>query len=315
MTNNVINNLIKNDNYKAGFVGLIGQPNAGKSTLLNVLVNEKVSIVTPKPQTTRRRVLGIHSFTKGQVVLVDAPGIVASAKGLNSFLEAEAKEVVKESDVLCAVLNLDQHDKEDLDLVLKWVTSSKRPWFAVLTKVDLVKYFHRKEMIKAQIKQEFPEVRIFEFSETWGSDLEEFRSLFFEESLRLLPKMPGPLYDVELFTPHHTRELVAEMIREKCFETLSHELPYQLAIRIRSFKEDEKITRIEADIVVGKDNHKAMVIGSQASKIKEIGTLARESIEGLLDQKVFLKLTVVVRENWMENHLIMKELGYVSDTK
>jgi GTP-binding protein Era len=127
--------------------------------------------------------------------------------------------------------------------------------------------------------------------------------------------MPGPLYDPEIYTPHSTRELVAEIVREKCFELLSHELPYQIAVRIRSFDEQEKLVRIEADILVGKENHKAMVIGSGGAKIKQIGQAARADIEAMLDHPCFLNLTVVVRENWMENRLIMKELGYVSIDK
>jgi GTP-binding protein Era len=165
------------------------------------------------------------------------------------------------------------------------------------------------------LREKFPQVKGLEFSNQWGRDLEEFRADFFSTAIAELPQMPGPLYDPEIYTPHSTREIVAEIIREKCFELLSHELPYQIAIRIRSFEEQEKIVKIDADILVGKENHKAMVIGARGSKIKEIGSLARTDIERLLGQPCFLKLTVVVRDNWMENRLIMKELGYVCDNK
>lgn len=301
--------------YNAGFIGLIGLPNAGKSTLLNTLVQEKLSIVTPKPQTTRRRILGISTFTAAQAIIVDAPGIVEASRGLNAFLEKEAQDVMGESDILVAVLNVDEDEKSNLEKVINWVVSSGKPWMYVITKVDMTQFFHRKEQLKEQFRERFPGVKGFEFSNQWGKDLETFRAEFFETTIKMLPEMPGPLYDPELYTPHSMRELVAEIIREKCFEELAHELPYQIAIRIRAFKEEEKITKIEADIVVGKENHKAMVIGKQGTKIKEIGTKAREAIEELVEGQVFLRLTVVVRDNWMENRLIMKELGYVSDKK
>lgn len=302
----------KPTSFKTGFVGFIGLPNAGKSTLLNALVNEKVSIVTPKPQTTRRRVLGIASFEQAQAILVDAPGIVEASRGLNAFLEEEARDVMSESDLIVAVLNIDEDSKSKLEKVLDLVVSAHKPWFYVITKVDQINFFHRKEQLKNLIKERYPDVKGFEFSNQWGEDLQTFRADFFTYLLPLLPDMAGPLYDPELFTPHSLRELVAEIIREKCFEELTHELPYQIAIRIRSFEEGEKLTKIEADILVGKENHKPMVIGAKATRIKQIGMKAREAIEVLLDQQVFLHLTVVVRDNWMENRLIMKELGYVN---
>jgi GTP-binding protein Era len=302
-------------NYKAGFVGLIGLPNAGKSTLLNVLVQQKLSIVTSKPQTTRRRVLGVETFTSSQVIIVDAPGVVEASRGLNAFLQKEAQNVIGESDVLVAVLSIDEERKENLERIIQLVSTANKPWFYVITKVDLAHYFHRKEQIKSDLKEKYPEVKGIEFSNQWGKDLESFRADFFALALASLPTMPCPLYDPEIYTPHSTRELVAEIVREKCFELLSHELPYQIAVRIRSFDEQEKLVRIEADILVGKENHKAMVIGSGGAKIKQIGQAARADIEAMLDHPCFLNLTVVVRENWMENRLIMKELGYVSIDK
>jgi len=301
--------------FKAGFVGLIGLPNAGKSTLLNVLVQEKVSIVTPKPQTTRRRILGIKSFNSAQVIIVDSPGVIEASRGLNAFLQKEAHDVMSESDMLVAVLNIDEERKENLEKIIHMVSSANKPWFYIITKVDLAHFFHRKEQLMNDLREQFPYVKGLEFSNQWGRDIEEFRADFFSLALAQLPVMPGPLYDPEIYTPHSIRELVSELIREKCFELLSHELPYQIAIRIRSFEEQEKIVKIEADILVGKENHKAMVIGSKGSKIKEIGSQARAQIEQMLDKPCFLKLTVVVRDNWMENRLIMRELGYVSGNK
>ena len=216
---------VENKTYRTGFVGLIGLPNAGKSTLLNILVKERLSIVTPKPQTTRRRILGISTFEQAQAILVDAPGLVQSTRGLNAFLEKEAFDVMSESDVLVAVLNVDEDKKNELDKVIEMVTAAKKPWVYVISKVDQAQYFHRKEQLKIELRDKFPEVKGLEFSNQWGQDLEGFRADFFSAVLPMLPEMAGPLYDPEMYTPHSVRELVAEIIREKCFEELTHELP------------------------------------------------------------------------------------------
>ncbi|MCX7674574.1 MAG: GTPase Era [Bdellovibrionaceae bacterium] len=306
--------------FRAGFVGFIGLPNAGKSTLLNALVDEKVAIVSPKPQTTRRRHLGIVTLKQGQVVLVDAPGLVRADRGLNAFLRQEAEEVMAESDVLLAVLNTDASSPEVLEEVVQLVHRSGKPWFVVLTKVDLPEYARRREKMEslfAPLTQKDGEpVRSLEFSSSWSqADLVDFKARFWECALALLPEMPAPLYDPELFTPHTQRELVAELIREQCFLQLEQELPYSLAVRIRSFQETTKPLRIEADIVVAKENHKAMVIGRGGQMIKKIGQAARGEIERLLGEPCFLGLHVVVRENWMSNPLMMRDLGYRLNTK
>lgn len=298
--------------FKAGFVGLIGQPNAGKSTLLNLLVEEKVSIVTPKPQTTRRRVLGILNDEKSQIVLVDAPGIVRSTSGLNAFLEKEAIDVIANSDVLCAVLNLDEDKKENLDRIIEMIRESKKPWFAVITKVDMVDKIHRKQRLIDELRAASPNVTVLEVSKNWGEDKKDFRKAFIEESRKLLPESPAPLYDVELFTPHTLRELAVEVIREKCFEELHQEIPYNLTVRITKFDESQPgMARIFAEIVVSKENHKPIVIGKGASMIKKIGMSARAELEKMMDEKVYLNLDVAVREEWFSNPRLMKDLGYV----
>ena len=301
--------------FKAGFIGFIGLPNAGKSTLLNALVEAKVAIVSPKPQTTRRRHLGIINLKKGQIICVDAPGLVRAEKGLNAFLRQEAEEVMADSDGLIAVLNADARCAEELTEVVQLVHRSAKPWFAVVTKVDLPEYASRRQRIESlfsslQNKDGSPVNRL-EFSATWSKDnMLDFKARFFELALSILPEMPAPLYDPELFTPQSQRELVAEFIREQCFLQLDQELPYSIAVRIRSFQETTKPLRIEADILVAKENHKAIVIGRGGQMIKKIGQAARAEIEKLLGVPCFLGLHVVVRENWMNNPLTMRDLGY-----
>lgn len=293
--------------YKAGFVGLIGQPNAGKSTLLNTLVKEKLSIVTAKPQTTRRRVLGLVSKTEGQIVFVDAPGLLHSTSGLNSFLEQEAQDVIAQSDVLIAVLNLDEKEKSGIEKTLKLVAESKKPWITVITKTDLQAFKHRIVMVKDLITQKKNCLAIFECGK--GEVIEED---IFKKCLELLPEAPAALYDPEDLTPHTVRDLCEEVIRERCFENVHQEIPYQLAVRIRKFDEENpKLVKISADILVAKQTHKPIVIGKGGSIIKAIGTEARKEIEKWTGGKVHLELEVVVKEDWYQNSQIMKELGYV----
>ncbi|MGZ3745017.1 MAG: GTPase Era [Pseudobdellovibrionaceae bacterium] len=300
--------------YKAGFLGLIGQPNAGKSTLMNYLVSEKVSIVTEKPQTTRRRVLGVWSSEEGQIVFVDAPGLINADKGLNGFLAKEAEDVIGQSDAILAVISLDEKNAEDAEKVIKMVSGSQKPWVGVITKSDLVEKQHRIMILKKMIEEAGGKAL-----QVSAKDMEadpENREAILLELLALLPESPAPLYDVELFTPHNTRDLVAEIIREKCFEFVHQEIPFSMAVRILKF--DENATpcpKIYAEILVAKENHKAIVIGKGGANLKEIGTAARKEIEALMGEKVFLDLIVNFKADWFNNKRIMQELGYVRDQR
>ncbi|MGZ5279759.1 MAG: GTPase Era [Pseudobdellovibrionaceae bacterium] len=299
--------------YRSGFVGLIGQPNAGKSSLMNLLVQEKVSIVTPKPQTTRRRVLGIVSNDEGQAVFVDAPGVLKASKGLNAFLTREAEDVISQSDLLIAVISTDTESKEQAQNIIDMVLASKKPWFAVLTKVDMIEFKRRVDAMKEMCALHSSCMGVIESSTTWTkADAKSVRDEILRLCFAKLPESPKPLYDIELFTPHNVKDLVAEIVREQCFEVLHHEIPYNIAVRIQKFDEsDPKMPKIHAEILVAKESHKPILIGKGGVTIKEIGMLARKSIEKMMDQKVFLGLEVSVRENWFENKMLMKELGYV----
>jgi GTPase len=299
--------------FKSGFVGIIGQPNAGKSSIMNSLVNEKVSIVTNKPQTTRRRVMGIVSSNAGQIVFVDAPGVLKTTAGLNGFLQKEAQDVIKQSDVLMAVIALDTEEKEQAEDVIKMVAESKKPWFLVINKMDLEQYLRRLDKIRDMAMQHNTCGGVIEFSANDQSQNPSKQQIL-DMALKFLPESPKPLYDVELFTPHTMKEMVAEIVREQCFEQLHHEVPYGVAVRVNKFDEsDESMPRIFAEILVGRESHKPIVIGKGGAVIKEIGIGSRKSIEKMMGAKIFLNLDVSVRENWSENKNLMKELGYVVD--
>lgn len=302
--------------FKAGFLGLIGQPNAGKSTLMNFLVDEKVSIVSAKPQTTRRRILGIWSSDAGQIVFVDAPGIIDAEKGLNGFLMREAEDVISNSDALIAVISVDEQKPEDAEKVIEMVSKSGKPWIGVITKTDIEEKAHRLMILKRMIEDKGGKaLSISVNSLKKDADAQEDREAMLIEFLDLLPESPAPLYDVELFTNENVREMVAEIIREKCFEFLHQEIPYSLAVRILKFDEEGNLPKIYAEIIVTKENHKAIVIGKEAAQIKKIGMESRREIEKLMDEKVFLDLQVSCKPDWFENKRMMKELGYVNQSE
>jgi GTPase len=307
-------NEVKNKtDYKAGFLGIIGQPNAGKSSLMNYLIKEKISIVTSKPQTTRRRILGLHSETAGQVVFVDAPGIVQSTTGLNSFLQKEAEDVIRSSDSLMAVLSISEDKIENNEEIINMVVRSNKPWFAVITKTDLTDKLHRITLLKDLIKKHGGHAISVSIKNTTDED----RKLILDECLKMMPAAPAPLYDTELFTTENVKSILEEIIREKCFEILEYEVPYQLAVQTRKFDEDAKpCPKIYVDIIIAKDTHKPIVIGKAGANIKRIGEQAREEIQKIMDvDKVYLELNVVVKNGWFENKTAMKDLKYVVDGK
>lgn len=293
--------------YRAGFVGLIGLPNSGKSTLMNALVGEKVSIVTAKPQTTRRRMIGVLSKDDYQVVVVDAPGLVQAKSGLNQFLKDEAHDVIAQSDVLVAVLNIDEKNVEQLDEVLALVRESGKPWVALINKTDLP-LLHRPQILRDRVTDSGVPV----VQGSAKDNAEVLRDALMEKIVPMLPQSEGPLYDEDLYTLSPTRELCAEIVREKCFEQLHQEVPFGLAVRIMKFEEDRgPLVNILVEIMVTKENHRPIVIGKDGAVLKKIGTEARKEMEKLLDRRVYLDLNVTSKRNWQKNPGVMKDLGYV----
>ncbi len=304
---------VNNPNYKAGYLGLIGQPNAGKSSLLNFLISEKVSIVTNKPQTTRRRVMGLHSTDAGQIVFVDAPGLIKSTSGLNSFLQKEAEEVIQSSDALVAVLSIDESDAARNEEIIDLVHRSNKPWIGVITKTDITEKSHRILIIKDMV--EMKGMKALSISNTKANKDERHELL--EQMMNILPISEAPLFDTELYTTESMRNLAEEIIREKCFEILNFEIPYQLAVQTRKFDEDAKpCPKLYVDILVARDSHKPIVVGKGGANIKKIGEESRAEIQKMMDvQKVYLELNVVVKDNWYENKTTMKELKYVTKSE
>lgn len=294
--------------YKAGFVALLGEPNAGKSTLMNAVLGEKISIVSEKPQTTRGRMHGLFSNDEAQIIFVDAPGTIESTSGINSFLREEVADVIHRADAILVVLGADTDDKTAARL-LQLAVESGKPYTVVVTKGDLITGERTPKCFPTLVATKAPFITISALTRE-----EEAREEVVARLLPLLPKADGPLYDEELLTTETVRKLSAEFIREACFKHTRQEVPYGLAIRIVKFQEpdlDSDITKIFAEIVVERTAHKAIVIGAKASNLKKIGSDARKAIEKLIGEKIYLDLHVDVREGWTKNKRMLKELGYV----
>lgn len=292
--------------YKSGFVGMIGLPNSGKSTLLNSILNQKVSIVTHKPQTTRRRVLGIHTEEKLQCIFVDAPGVIEAQEGLNKFLAEEYKSVLKKSDLLIALLNIDAPQFSQLEKIISLCENSKKKWCTVVSKIDLP---YPERILKLENKLQSLNIK-YDFISVKRNSKEAAHTVLsmIKEDL---PSSESPLFTEDIYTTENLRDISSEIIREKCFLYLKHELPYTLAVRIRSFKTKSHIISISADIILGRESHKKIVIGRSGISLRRIGFQARKELETILGKKVYLDLHVTVKTEWVKNRPLMQELGYV----
>lgn len=294
--------------FRAGFIGVVGKPNAGKSTLVNAVVGEKVSIVSSKPQTTRRRIQGIVTTEAYQAIFVDAPGIIQQSTGLNKFLQNEYQDVARSSDALCVVFHIDDPNAEYADELIAWAQSTRKPWFAVITKNDLPQV-HRIGILRGKLEAaKVPVIAVSAVKNPEGA-----RELVLEKVAALLPECPAPLYEGDDYTTETVRELCAEIIREKCFDFLHQEIPYGLAVQVRAFEDQGRLVKVHADVIVERENHKAIAIGEGGRTLCLIGTEARKDIEKLLGRKVFLENRVVCKPRWVQNGFLMKELGYVVD--
>lgn len=302
---------MKRENYRAGFVALLGEPNAGKSTLLNTILGDKISIVSEKPQTTRSRVHGIWSGPEAQIIFVDAPGTIESTSGINEYLKDEVSDVIARTDVVLVVLAADTLEATARKL-LEMAKASGKPFQVVITKGDLLTGERAPKGLPALLEMGIPFVVISAMKRAKEASKEVLNLL-----TPLLPPADAALYDEELLTTETMRKISAEFVREACFRYTRQEVPYGLAVRVTKYVEPEEnedgsdVTKIYCEIIVEKTAHKAIVIGAKASNLKKIGMDARKAIERILGSKVYLDLHVDVREGWTRNKRILKELGYV----
>jgi GTPase len=289
--------------FKAGFIGIIGPPNVGKSTLINTLIGEKISIVTPKPQTTRNRILGIKNLPDAQLIFVDTPGIHHTRKKFNRQLVQAAQAAFRESDLVLVMVEATQAMPEDeFLLVVQCLKDFEKPVFLSINKIDLIEKQALLPFIDVY-KETFPFREIIPLSALRGSGVEELEKIL----LRYLPEGPK-YYPEDLFTDQTERFMVAEIIREKIFVLLQQEIPYSIAVAIEEFKERKPgVIFIRATIWVERLSQKGMLIGKEGKMLKEIGKRARKEIENLLQTKVYLELWVTVKKNWTQQEASIRQ--------
>ncbi|MCB9073644.1 MAG: GTPase Era [Bdellovibrionaceae bacterium] len=291
---------------KTGYVGFVGLANSGKSTLLNTLLGEKVCIVSSKPQATRRRIQGILTTDGYQVMIMDSPGFLSEAMTpLHDFLLQEAQDVIASVAVVVFLVPMDLQNKEDLDELTSEIKKSKKPCVYVFTKMDLEPTPAAAGMMEYVKSNELPYFTAAE---------KESRILllrkFFESVDPYMTETEEFLFAEDLFTTERSRDLMSEYIREGCMEHLAKEIPYNIAVVIDSYKEDEGLPKIYASIFVNRESHKSIVIGRGGMMLKKIGTYARKRFEEMIGEKVFLSLRVKTKEDWAKNKHFMNEIGY-----
>lgn len=290
-------------NHKAGFVNIIGNPNVGKSTLMNTLVGEKLSIITSKAQTTRHRIMGIVNGEDFQIVYSDTPGILKPGYKLHEKMMEFVNTALIDADVILFVVDI-MDEKAILESVLERVKSAEVPVLLLINKIDLADQARLEQKVQYWSK-ELPKAEIIPVSA-----IEKFNvNYIFDKIIALIPVCP-PYYDKEELTDKTQRFFVSEIIREKVLLIYEREIPYSVEIIIESFKEEENIIKISALILVERDSQKGIVIGHQGKNLKRLGTDARKDIEAFLDKKVFLELFVKVNKDWRNNDGKLKHFGY-----
>ncbi len=290
-----------------GYIALVGRPNVGKSTLLNQILQQKVSITSRKPQTTRHSILGLHTVDDVQFIYVDTPGIHQhSKKTLNRMMNKTSLSVLRDVDVIAFIVD-GTHWKDDDEYVLQMIQHTKTPCVFIVNKIDKMK---DKQVLLPWIQemsQRHPFAHIIPLSAKTGSQVDAL-----QQTLKtFLPEGPF-LFPEDQCTDRSTRFMCSELLREKIFRFCGQELPYSTTIEIESYKDEEKLVRIHALIMVDKPNHKLMVIGDKGAKLKEIATLARMDMEQLIGKKVFLQCWCKVKSGWSDNESLLKQMGYGS---
>ena len=296
----------KEATFKAGFIAIVGPPNAGKSTLLNRMLGEKISITSKKPQTTRNRILGILHRPAAQLVFIDTPGIHAASRPLNVRIVDQALGAIGDCDLVLFMVDTEAPMPAAETLLLRKIKTVRTPVVLALNKIDLVP----KEAVLLQLdlwKNEHDFSDMVPVSAAKGTQVDHLISVM----ETFLPENP-PFFPEDALTDVPERFLAAELIREKVFRLTGEEIPYASAVTIESFseKDRDKLITIHATIHVERDSQKGIVIGKQGAKLKEIGTAARKDLERMLGTKVFLKLFVRVQKNWSRDTRTLEKFGY-----
>jgi len=291
--------------FRFGYVAIVGRPNVGKSTLMNRILGQKISIVTAKPQTTRQQIMGIKTTGAGQVVYLDTPGIHrSSGRALNRYMNRVAKAAFRDVDLVLFMIEAGRWSRND-QAILKTLRAANLPILLVINKVDLLK--KRGELLsfvaENVVPQELEEVMMI--CATRGDGVDDLEA-------RVMDKLPfsRPFYDEDQITDRSERFLAAELVWEALTERLHQELPYALTVEIEQFKREGSLLNIGAVIWVERDSQKQIVIGKGGRALKQIGSQARRAMEELFEQKVFLQTWVKVSKDWTRSQKALERFGY-----
>lgn len=289
--------------HKSGFVNIIGNPNVGKSTLMNALVGERLSIITSKAQTTRHRILGIVNDDDYQIVFSDTPGVIQPAYKMHESMMTFVKSALTDADVILFMVEAKENKFKDED-ILNSLKKTDTPILLLINKIDEVD----QEFLESKVdfwKAEIPKAEIYPLSALHRFNIENI----FERIKELLPE-GEPFYDKDALTDKPEKFFVSEIIREKILLNYKKEIPYSCEVVIEEFKELPHIINIRANIVVARDSQKGILIGHQGKELKKVGTEARKDIETFFEKKVFLELYVKVNKDWRNNDSMLKRFGY-----
>ncbi len=292
------------ENYRSGFVTLIGRPNVGKSTLMNYLIGQKIAITSRKPQTTRNRIQTVLTTEEGQIVFVDTPGIHKAKNKLGEYMVHVAERTLNEVDVVLWLVEPSTFIGAGEQHIVEQLKKTRTPVVLVINKSDTVK---KEELLPciAKYNEVYPFADIVPVSARTGDNTDELLKVI----MKYLPYGPQ-FYDEDTITDQPERQIVAELIREKALHALNEEIPHGIAVSIESMKRRKKLMDIEATIICEKDSHKGIIIGKQGAMLKKIGSNARYEIERLLDCKVNLQLWVKVKKDWRDSDFLIKNFGY-----
>jgi len=289
--------------HKSGYINIIGNPNAGKSTLMNTLVGEKLSIITSKAQTTRHRILGIVNDENFQLIFSDTPGIIRNpAYKMHEIMNSFVETAMIDADIILFIA--DVKEKTDYTEIIERLKASLVPVFVLLNKIDLSNQPDVEALI-AQWKQNLPDARVVPVSALHGFNI----SGLLDTIIELLPESP-PYFPKDELTDKSMRFFVAEIIREKILLNYKQEIPYAVEVAVESYEESKDIIRIRAIIFAARESQKAILIGHQGSAIKKTGIMARIDIEEFVGRKVFLDLAVKVNKDWRDDESMLKRFGY-----
>lgn len=289
--------------HKAGYVNIIGNPNVGKSTLMNALVGERLSIITSKAQTTRHRILGIVNSDDYQIIFSDTPGIIKPAYAMQESMMGFVQSAFQDADVMLYMVEIGEKSLKDEAFERK-LHGLKAPLLLLINKIDTTDQEGLEQAVQYW-QEQYPKAEVIAVSA-----LEKFQTdVVLNRILDLLPESP-PYFDKDALTDKSERFFVSEIIREKILMNYKKEIPYSVEVVVESFKEEEDIINIRAEIYVARDSQKGIIIGHKGASLKRVGTQARKDMETFFGKKIFLETFVKVKKNWRENDQELKRFGY-----